>query len=776
MRNPLKYLLLAGILLTLSHSIQAGPTVAEAIARAERFSYDTLGRLVMNASVSGQWLKGDRYFHYHLEDSSDCTRHFIVDAKTWKKKPLFDTEALTAALDSILDTRRGGVRSKSTSDRPGQYDIWSIEFPDGRPDTFVFRYDGRRFKYDTSGNILEEIPDAGAAPAIGSNKEWYKSYSADSLYYIAAIGHDLVLYSDHGRDSVLLTSDGEQWYSYAVGGDSEKKPDSRSGAIGLWVGSSHKYFMVREDKRRVGTLTLVNSLARPRPVAKTWKYAMPGDSNVVRYEAYLADADRGTISRIPVEAWPDQRISVPRFNRFFHTDSHVYFIRLSRPSDIVDLCRVDVRDGSMKVLISENCSPHLNEQLFSYHILDGGKEILWWSERSGKGMYYLYDGEGRLKNPVTPEDMVAGNIVRISDEDREIIFEGYGHEPGVNPYYKFYYRASLDGRGKTVCLTPGNGDHDAVISPEGRYVVDNMSRMDLAPQHRIFDMKGRERMRLEDADISRLYARGWKEPLVMKLHAADSVTDLYGVVYLPFDLDTTKKYPVISSVYPGPQIDLVPTSFIPDDNYNQSLAQMGFVVINFAYRGSSPFRGRDFQSFGYGNLRDYPLDDDYAVIRQIGDIFPFADTTRVGIYGHSGGGFMTATAMMTRPDFYKAGVAASGNYDNNIYMQWWGETFHGVRQETDRTGRTDFSCDIPTTMELAAKLKGSLLLITGDMDNNVHPASTMRLADALIKAGKFFDMMIIPGADHGVGGKYYVDLIRLYFAGHLLGMDTDHIN
>ena len=137
---------------------------------------------------------------------------------------------------------------------------------------------------------------------------------------------------------------------------------------------------------------------------------------------------------------------------------------------------------------------------------------------------------------------------------------------------------------------------------------------------------------------------------------------------------------------------------------------------------------------------------------------------------------MTATAMMTRPDFYKAGVAASGNYDNNIYMQWWGETFHGVRQETDRTGRTDFSCDIPTTMELAAKLKGSLLLITGDMDNNVHPASTMRLADALIKAGKFFDMMIIPGADHGVGGKYYVDLIRLYFAGHLLGMDTDHIN
>ncbi len=260
------------------------------------------------------------------------------------------------------------------------------------------------------------------------------------------------------------------------------------------------------------------------------------------------------------------------------------------------------------------------------------------------------------------------------------------------------------------------------------------------------------------------------------MHAADSVTSLYGVVYLPFDLDTTKKYPIISSVYPGPQIDLVPTAFFVDDNYNQSLAQLGFVVVNFAYRGSSPYRGRDFYAYGYGNLRDYPLDDDYSVIRQIGEMLPFADTTRVGIYGHSGGGFMTATAMMTRPDFYKAGVAASGNYDNNIYTQWWGETFHGVSERKSQDGTVEFVCDVPGTCELAGNLKGNLLLITGDMDNNVHPASTIRLADALIKAGKHFDMMIIPGADHGLGDKYYVNLIRLYFAEHLLGMDTDDIN
>ena len=281
---------------------------------------------------------------------------------------------------------------------------------------------------------------------------------------------------------------------------------------------------------------------------------------------------------------------------------------------------------------------------------------------------------------------------------------------------------------------------------------------------------------MEDCDVSRLYRRGWKEPLLMKLHAADSLTDLYGIVYLPFDLDTTKKYPIISSVYPGPQTDLVPNAFSLDDNYNQSLAQMGFVVVNFSYRGSNPFRGRDFSNFGYGNLRDYPLDDDYAVIRQIGEKFPFADTTRVGIYGHSGGGFMTATAMMTRPDFYKVGVAASGNYDNNIYMQWWGESYQGLQTETTEDGSVIFRCDVPVTAELAPNLKGRLLLITGDVDNNVHPASTLRLARALIRAGKYFDMMILPGEDHGLGDKYYVNMIRLYFAEHLLGMNADDIN
>lgn len=415
--------------------------------------------------------------------------------------------------------------------------------------------------------------------------------------------------------------------------------------------------------------------------------------------------------------------------------------------------------------------------LFDYHVINDGKEILWWSERTGKGRYYLYDGEGGLKGAVTPDDIVAGKVVKIDTLGRSIIYEGYGGEEGADPCYKYYYRATFKGRNNL--LTPGRGDHSVTFSPDGKYIVDTYSRMDLAPHYQICDLKGNVRFEMEPADLSKLYERGWKEPELVEFMAADSVTRLYGVVYLPFDLDPSKKYPVISSVYPGPMTDLVPLAFMADDNYNHSLAQLGFIVVNVSYRGSNPYRGRDFYTYGYGNLRDYALEDDYAVLQQVAEKYPFADLDRVGIYGHSGGGFMTVAAMLTRPDFYKVGFAASGNHDNNIYSQWWGETYHGVKQVTGADGKASFECRIPTNIELAGKLKGKLMLVTGDEDDNVHPASTIRLAKALIDHGKRFDMMILPGKDHQVWCSYYVNLIRYYFVENLLGLpqdDTDIVN
>ena len=711
--------------------------------KAERFSYDTLNPLVLNDYASVEWQEnGSRYFSYRVE-SPDSETYYLVDTRDWSRTQYPDRKSVRSAIDSLVS--RGG---KGKIAEPGK-----------------------------------------SAPSPGTRKDWTKDWSYDSLFFIRACDDDIYLFKavtdSTGRpltdiepsDSIRLSNDGVQWASYAVVGNSFKPSKGRTGALGRWIGDSHQYVLVKEDKRSVGELTIVKSLAEPRPVAKTYKYAMPGDTGVVKYSLYLADADSGKMYRLDIDRYRDQKLLLPRLEQYPMTDRYAYFVRVSRTLDTLDLLRVDGRNHSVETIISEECKPHFNEVLFDYHVINDGKEILWWSERTGKGRYYLYDGEGGLKGAVTPDDIVAGKIAKIDTLGRSIIYEGYGGEEGADPCYKYYYKATFKGRNNL--LTPGRGDHSVTFSPDGKYIVDTYSRMDLAPHYQICDLKGNVRFEMEPADLSKLYERGWKEPELVEFMAADSVTRLYGVVYLPFDLDPSKKYPVISSVYPGPMTDLVPLAFMADDNYNHSLAQLGFIVVNVSYRGSNPYRGRDFYTYGYGNLRDYALEDDYAVLQQVAEKYPFADLDRVGIYGHSGGGFMTVAAMLTRPDFYKVGFAASGNHDNNIYSQWWGETYHGVRQVTGADGKASFECRIPTNIELAGKLKGKLMLVTGDEDDNVHPASTIRLAKALIDHGKRFDMMILPGKDHQVWCSYYVNLIRYYFVENLLGLpqdDTDIVN
>lgn len=711
--------------------------------KAERFSYDTLNPLVLNDYASVEWQEnGSRYFSYRVE-SPDSETYYLVDTKDWSRTQYPDRKSVRSAIDSL-----------------------------------VFR--GGKGKVSETGK---------SAPSPGTRKDWTKEWSSDSLFFVRAFNDDIYLFKavtdSAGRpltgiepsDSIRLSDDGAQWASYAVGGNSFKGRKGRTGALGRWIGNSHRYILVKEDERSVGELTIVKNLAEPRPVAKTYKYAMPGDTGVVKYSLYLADADSGKMYRLDIDRYRDQKLLLPRLEQYPMTDRYAYFVRVSRTLDTLDLLRVDGRNHSVETIISEECKPHFNEVLFDYHVINDGKEILWWSERTGKGRYYLYDGEGGLKGAVTPDDIVAGKIVKIDTLGRSIIYEGYGGEEGADPCYKYYYRATFKGRNNL--LTPGRGDHSVTFSPDGKYIVDTYSRMDLAPHYQICDLKGNVRFEMEPADLSKLYERGWKEPELVEFMAADSVTRLYGVVYLPFDLDPSKKYPVISSVYPGPMTDLVPLAFMADDNYNHSLAQLGFIVVNVSYRGSNPYRGRDFYTYGYGNLRDYALEDDYAVLQQVAEKYPFADLDRVGIYGHSGGGFMTVAAMLTRPDFYKVGFAASGNHDNNIYSQWWGETYHGVKQVTGADGKASFECRIPNNIELAGKLKGKLMLVTGDEDDNVHPASTIRLAKALIDHGKRFDMMILPGKDHQVWCSYYVNLIRYYFVENLLGLpqdDTDIVN
>ena len=712
-------------------------------------SLDSLRKLISNSYMDIKWVNG-RYFTYTPEDEKEIRTYYLVDTKTWKQVRMFDNDEFAEALNKL--SSKGGADPKDLR-------IGSLDFDKDNACRFGFTFKKEYFKYDIRRKTLVKAQAPEREKSFKGNKDYCKSFTEDSTCYVIAIGHDLWLY---GKDSVRLSTDGEQWYSYSSSGRKELVSDKTSSVIGRWVGKSRKRLMVREDWRSVGTLTIVNSLAQPRPKAETYKFPMPGDTGVVRYDVMLADADSGKLYRIDMDRFEDQIIKLPLLRHFPCTDRYAYLLRISRTCDTLDLCRIDVTDRSVKTLISEVCKPHYNEQLFSYHVINDGKEILWWSDRTGKGRWYLYDGDGNLKNTLTDEDFTSGNIIKVDKDERKVIFEGYGREPGINPHYRFYYEADMDGKTPVRLLTPGNGYHEIKFSPGGKYLEDTYSRMDCVPQRQIVDRKGKVRFTLPSADASKALEKGWRYPEVISVKAADEVTDLYGVVYTPLNIEEGRKYPIISCVYPGPQDDQVPQQFYFDENDNQSLAERGFVVINFAYRGSGPYRGKDFHCYGYGNLRDYPLDDDYAVIRQIAERYTFADSTRVGIYGHSGGGFMTVAAMLERPDFYKVGVAASGNHDNNIYMQKWAETFHGVTNEGG-----SFSCKVPTNMDKAGNLKGKLMLITGDVDDNVHPASTYRLVNAFIKKKKRFDMMVFPGMDHGMGGDYYVNLIHDYFTEHL---------
>ena len=308
----------------------------------------------------------------------------------------------------------------------------------------------------------------------------------------------------------------------------------------------------------------------------------------------------------------------------------------------------------------------------------------------------------------------------------------------------------------------------------------------MEPRFTLKDNNGRVIIKdLAKVDIRRAYEMGWRAPERFVVKAADGLTDLHGIMWKPADFDPNKKYPIISSVYPGPFFEYVSTSFSLDDSYNMKLAQIGFIVVSMGHRGGSPMRGKFYHRYGYGNLRDYPLADDKYAIEQLADRYSFIDITKVGIFGHSGGGFMSTAALCTYPDFYTAAVSSSGNHDNNIYNNGWVEIHHGVKETKEMVKDSvngdhevsTFSVKVPTNMELAKNLKGHLLLVTGDMDKNVHPAHTLRMVDALIKAGKNFDMLVLPGKTHGYGSAdgFFERRLWFHFAKYLLGDTTaDH--
>jgi dipeptidyl aminopeptidase/acylaminoacyl peptidase len=451
----------------------------------------------------------------------------------------------------------------------------------------------------------------------------------------------------------------------------------------------------------------------------------------------------------------------------------LYFTRNSRDLHKFDLCVADAKTGEVKTVIEERLNVYIETK--PVRLAANGQELLWWSERDGWGHYYLYGADGTLKRQLTSGEFVTDDIVSIDDKTRTMVITAAGREGGEDPYYTHAYRVSLD-TGAIKVIDPGDASHAVSASDSGKYFVDTSSRVNSAPKSVLIDANGTPLADLETTDLSAAVEAGFKFPEPFKVKADDGVTDLYGVMYKPFDFDPDKKYPIIAFVYPGPQTESVTKTFSKSQNI--ALAQFGFIVIEVGNRGGNPNRSKWYHTYGYGNLRDYGLADKKAAIEQLAKRHPYVDIDRVGIWGHSGGGFMTAAAMLVYPDFFKAGFSESGNHENNIYNNTWSEKHHGIKEVEASDGSVKFEYDIEKNSELAKNLKGHLMLVTGDIDDNVHPSNTYRMANALIKANKRFEFFLLPGMRHSFQPEQdYVFWLRSdFFCRHLLGKSADSVD
>jgi dipeptidyl-peptidase-4 len=593
-----------------------------------------------------------------------------------------------------------------------------------------------------------------------------------------------------------LTTDGEEYYSYhgelgrgETNVDKEKNKDKRKPARIIWSHDSKKFAMIRSDDRKVKDLWVIDSVANPRPTLETYKYHMPGEEEAPQLEILIFDMDSKDKLKAKAERFKDQmvRIMTARYPVSTRDDDYrpplwlsetpdkLYFSRTSRDLKRIDICFADTATGEVKVLIEERLNTYVETHPLGF--IANGKELIHWSERDGWAHFYLYDGDGNLKKQLTSGPFHCDSIVGIDEKARVLYFTANGREEGEDPYYLHLYRINLDGTGLQL-LNKDNFNHRVSMDDSNLYFVDNFSRVDTAPHALLCDTRGNALLELETVDLSAMQEVGFQFPESFKVKADDGVTDLYGVMYKPYDFDETKKYPVIAYVYPGPQTEAVDKSFSTRGDRTWRLAQFGFIVVTVGNRGGHPSRSKWYHNFGYGNLRDYGLADKKATIEQLAARHPYIDLEKVGIFGHSGGGFMSTAALLVYPDFFKVAVSSSGNHENNIYNRWWSEKHHGVREVVDEEGNITFEYDIDKNSEIAKNLKGRLLIVTGDIDNNVHPANTIRLAHALIKANKRFDFFLFPGQRHGFGdmNEYFFWLRADYFCKHLIGDSSQDVD
>ncbi|TJY36948.1 S9 family peptidase [Pontimicrobium aquaticum] len=792
---------------------------------ASKFSPANLGKLVHSTTVRPNWLKTGNRFWYQYK-TTEGSNYYIVDPDRRTRTKLFDNAKMAKWLTEITKDPYDAQHlprfnfefvKNDTAIRFRVTSTEEVEAKDEKKDNEK-KADSTKAKkkkkpkmekkvyyleYRLGGNgltIIDNSKDdekrirwANVAPdsSIVLFSKKHNLYWMDKENFLKAVEDE--------KDSTIVehqwTTDGVEHFSYGGGGrgqtnvEKEKTKDDRKSVFGLWSHDSKKFVLQRTDSRHIKDLWVINSATKDRPTLETYKYHMAGEQEFYKPYVHIFDIPTKGMTEVKLDTTVQQSVGLYSHRYKKSDDSKhkpamllskkgkIYFNTTSRDRKRFDVHVADINTGEVTTLIEEHFNTYIESRGKSIRLFNNESEILFWSERDGWGHYYLYDANGNLKRQVTNGEFHVDTFQGIDEKERVLYFTANGVDKNIDPYYAHLYRINLNGTG-FKSLNPGDFNSDINVSDSKKFFVSNYSRVNTVPKSELRNSNGSLVMKLEEADLSQLMATGYQFPEPFKFKADDGITDIYGVMYKPFNFDENKKYPLIQYVYPGPQTEAVNKSFSPRMNRTDRLAQVGFIVVTLGNRGGHPARSKWYHTYGYNNLRDYGLADKKYVAEQLADKHTFIDIDKVGIFGHSGGGFMSTAAMLVYPDFFKVAVSSSGNHDNTVYNSWWSETHHGIKEEKDADGKISYKYMIDKNQSLAENLKGHLMLTTGDIDNNVHPAGTIRMADALIKANKRFDFFLFPTQRHGYGNmtEYFFWQKADYFSEHLLGVKVSDVD
>ena len=690
-------------------------------ARAERFMTYNTTPLVLRAGVRPTWLDDGRFWYRVTTEKGG--EAILVDPVKRTKAPC----DLPACRQAVSQPAGRGAR------------------PDAR---------GNRGAAAAANDVVS--PDGKRAAFVRDHNLWVRDLDT--------------------KQERQLTRDGVKDYAYATNNAGWTKSDR---PILLWSPDSKKIATFQHDQRKVGEMYLVSTKVG-HPELQAWKYPLPGDEHIITIERVVIDVETPTVVRLQIPPDPHRGTLCDHIVcrggdwgdvHWSEDSARLAFVSSSRDHKHTQLRVADTATGKVRDVLDEKVETFFESGngRVNWRVLFGSNEVIWFSQRDNWGQLYLYDlGTGKLKHQITSGEGNVTQLLRIDEKNRLLYFLGMGREKGRDPYYTHFYRIGMDGKGAAL-LTPEDANHEVTLADSGAYFVDSYSKPDTAPVALLRDAEGKTVMELEKADISKLLATGWTPPMSFTVKGRDKTTDLYGMLFRPSHFDPSKKYPIVNSIYPGPQSGSVGSrSFSPAHGDKEALAELGFIVVSIDGMGT-PGRSKKFHETYYNDMGDNTLPDQVSGMKQLAERFPWIDIDRAGIYGHSGGGFAAAGAMFRYPDFFKVGVSQAGNHDNRGYEDDWAEKWSDLLVRNP-DGSSNY--DDQANQTHAHKLKGKLLLAHGTMDSNVPPYNTLLVVDALIKANKDFDLILFPNRAHGFGSEPYMVRRRWdYFVKHLLGVE-----